>query len=148
MSVNEISDNNNVARYCRSSDISPIDGRIMPTAFHLRIDDSYLSVNWMEFFGKGNFLEAIREIQNIFARKKFGVGASAKFAVLNVGTAKRSVTEQTRNRNRIFAAHEPVDDDPSHAGIFGINQDNYQIIADILAECVEKPTYPARPPAE
>ena len=74
------------------------------------------------------------------------VRASAKITVMNVGTTKKAVFEESKNR--IFVTHEPQVDDPSHAGINGITRENYRIIADILSECLEKPTYPARPPAE
>ena len=146
MSVKRLPEDNHIARFCRATSIFE-DGRISPTAFHLRAGDSYLSVNWIEFFGKANNSEAVGELQNVFANKFRTVSAFAKFAVFIVGDAREAVSDKTEQKEEIFATHEPLDDDLSHAGINGITQENYPIIAAILAECVDA-TYPARPPAD
>jgi hypothetical protein len=46
------------------------------------------SVNWVEYFEKAMPKEAIAPLREIFTKKQFKIGATAKFALLNVGAAK------------------------------------------------------------
>ena len=138
-----IPENNHLSRYCGKQHLSDDDGRVLPTAFHLKEGETYLSVNWIEYFKGATLSEAISELQGIFARKLKRVGASAKFAVLNNGLTQIAVKNNTNQKEQIIAQHEPLEDDLSHAGYYGITQDNHRVIAEIMAECVEI-TYPAR----
>ena len=136
-----IRDEDHVVRYIGGKKIDQ--GRIQASAFFLKKDQKYLSVNWIEFFGQPNLADAVREIRGVFGRKEYKLGASARFAVLNVGEAKSFVLEGTEQIYRIFFTEEALSDDPSHAGINGITQENQMMIGEILSEAVQD-TFSAR----
>jgi hypothetical protein len=70
------------------------------------------------------------------------VGTQAKIAVLNVGKIREYIrTESPDNRN-LSVLHEPLEDDPSHSGIYNLHNDD-SLIADLIAEVVQE-TYSAR----
>ena len=72
-----------------------IDGDFIdPAAFRRKIKDDGniepgLSVNWVEYFQKDTPEEAVPPLCTIFAQKNRKVGTTSKFALLNVGKAKR-----------------------------------------------------------
>lgn len=138
---NLIPSEDNLARYCGKQKLD--NGRVLPLAFHLKEDESYVSVNWLEYFNKSSIPEAISELRPVFAKKFQNIRASARFAVLNIQKAQRMVQEGTDGKESVFGTHEPMDDDPSHSGLRGMTQDNYRLIAELVAESVDA-TYPAR----
>jgi hypothetical protein len=76
-----------------------IDGDfIEPAAFRRKVKDGKLeeglSVNWVEYFKKATPKEALAPLREIFD-KKFKIGATAKFALLNVGAAKTAAARYT-----------------------------------------------------
>ena len=77
--------------YCLGSKISE-DGRVSPTAFHLRSGESYLSVEWLALLNQPNRIDEIRKVVKILSTK-LRVGVSAKIAVTNVGGVCRHVVE-------------------------------------------------------
>jgi hypothetical protein len=92
-----------------------IDGDfIEPAAFRRKVKDSKLeeglSVNWVEYFKKATPKEAIAPLREIFD-KKFKIGATAKFALLNVGAAKTAAARYTA----VSIVLDEQDDDPSHS---------------------------------
>lgn len=92
-----------------------IDGDfIEPAAFRRKVKDGKLeeglSVNWVEYFKKATPKEAIAPLREIFD-KKFKIGATAKFALLNVGAAKTAAARYTA----VSIVLDEQDDDPSHS---------------------------------
>lgn len=61
-----IRDEHHVARYCSGSQHDG--GKVLPTAFQLRRpSETYLSVNWLEYFGLKTFDAALHRICAITA---------------------------------------------------------------------------------
>jgi len=116
-------------RYCPGSKISE-DGRVSPTAFHLRPGESYLSVEWLEFLNQPTRTDEIRKVVKILSTK-LRVGASAQIAVTNVGGVCRHVVESLGIQIRFL--NEPEPDDPAHSGIHDTDQDE-MLIAELIVE--------------
>ena len=114
------------------------DGLPSPGAFKLRDrDNGCLSVNWLEYFGKGDIANNIqhvrKELRNHYKTKKSG-----RLAVLNVGMAKSAV--MTTCKVDIHIRSDPRDGHRSHACVEYPANDND--VATTLSEMV-KYMYPA-----
>ncbi len=133
MTGDPIPPSDHVARYCPGSTIAP-GGRVSGTAFRLRAGEEYLSVNWLEFFNLPSRAHQIAEVRRILDTK-LTLGRTAKIAVLNVGEITNNVREQNPDGSEVSVRHEPLDDDPSHGGIFDVNSD---LIADLIAEIISE----------
>jgi len=55
--------------------------------------ESGLSVNWMEWFGVATPEEAVQLLREVFIKKSFSMGATSRFGLLNVGTAKAAASK-------------------------------------------------------
>ena len=140
MKGDQIPDPDHIARFCRPKQVS--DGQIQATAFMLRSDEEYLSVNWLEFLNCSSRDHEINEIQNIYSAK-LTVGVRAKIAVLNIGEVREKVLTESPDKRNIEVLHDPIeDDDPSHSGIYNLKQDD-ELIAELILETVHE-AYPAR----
>jgi hypothetical protein len=135
-----IPDSDHVGRYCKASTVE--NGEISAAAFMMRETEEYLSVNWLEVLKSPSRASQIRDLQELYT-KKLKVGATARIAILNVGTLRGKVERESPNSRLLRVLHEPEEpDDPSHAGIYEIPHDD-EIIAELIAQVVlEK--YPAR----
>ncbi len=133
-----IQDSDHVSRYCKPRSLSPSTGLPTGASFMLRDDETYLSVNWLEYLKKTSRVQEIEEVRRIFA-KKFNVASTGMFAVVNVGNTRNFVKNESNDSRQLQFIHEPEDNDPSHSGIHGIShQDNLtiaQLIADTVMEC-------------
>jgi hypothetical protein len=129
-----------VGRYCKASTVE--NGEISAAAFMMRETEEYLSVNWLEVLKSPSRASQIRDLQELYT-KKLKVGATARIAILNVGTLRSKVERESPDSRLLRVLHEPEEpDDPSHAGIYEIPHDD-EIIAELIAQVVlEK--YPAR----
>jgi len=135
-----IPDPDHIARFCRPKQVS--DGQIQATAFMLRSDEEYLSVNWLEFLNCSSRDHEINEIRNIYSAK-LTVGARAKIGVLNIGEVREKVVTESPDKRNIEVLHDPIeDDDPSHSGIYNLKQDD-ELIAELILATVHE-TYSAR----
>ena len=101
----------------------------MAAAFRLRQDEEYLSVNWVEYLGAPDLPAAVERIREVFRRKNYALRANGRFVVLNVGAAKTAVYEGIGYSLRFD--HLPLDDDQSHAGIFGYTADDLAVAAEL-----------------
>lgn len=135
-----IPDSDHVGRYCKASTVE--NGEISAAAFMMRETEEYLSVNWLEELKSPSRASQIRDLQELYT-KKLKVGATARIAILNVGTLRSKVERESPDSRLLRVLHEPEEpDDPSHAGIYEIPHDD-EIIAELIAQVVlEK--YPAR----
>lgn len=116
-------------RYCPGSTILE-DGRVSPTAFHLRPGESYLSVEWLEFFNQPTRADEIRKVVEILSTK-LRIGASAQIGVTNVEDVCRHVVKSSGVQIRFL--HEPEPGDPAHSGIHDTDQDE-MLIAELIVE--------------
>lgn len=140
MSEELVPDQDHVARYCRPKQIDA--GKIQPSAFILRENEEYLSVNWLENLCKSDRNDQIEALRNAFQQKQFTVKASAQFAILNVGIIRDKVREETVDKRDLQVAHKSSTTDPSHCGIYNLKPDN-MLIAELIIETIRE-TCPAK----
>ncbi len=134
-----IPDGDHVTRLCGGSHVRE-DGTTSATAFKPRPGEAYLSVNWPELLALGDRAVEITEVRRVLVSKRT-IGASARFAVLNVGTAREAVRQHSHDHRAISNRHEPEADasrplDPSHSGIYGVPEDD-MIIPELLTSVVQ-----------
>jgi hypothetical protein len=135
-----IPDSDHVGWYCKASTVE--NGEISATAFMMRETEEYLSVNWLEELKRPSRASQIRDLQEVY-NKKLKVGATARIAILNVGTLRSKVQRESPDSRLLRVLHEPEEpDDPSHAGIYEIPHDD-EIIAELIAQVVLE-NHPAR----
>jgi hypothetical protein len=107
---------------------------IDPAAFRRKTKDGKLeeglSVNWVEYFQKSTPKEAIAPLREIFEKKKFRIGATSKFALLNVGAAKAAAARYTS----VSIVMDAQENDPSHSLI----RDYDEAFNDQVAEELQK----------
>jgi hypothetical protein len=152
MKGDTIPDQDHVARLCNPNQAP--EGQIQPSAFMLKSEEEYLSVNWLEFLNCSCRESEINELRQLYSRKFSRVGAGARIAVLNVGKICEIVRTERPDNRELKVLHKPelLADDPSlkvddlsHSGIYNLNEDNH-LIAELIVEEVlsESDTYPAR----
>jgi len=125
-----------VSRFIGGSKV--IGNRVSGQAFRLRSDEDALSVNWLEFLSSsGTREEQIEQVRQVFINKNFTLGATAKFAALNVNEITTQVERETGGNSIVTVKHDPLDDDPSHSGIYDIPLDSEDIIAETIAMLVK-----------
>ncbi|GMQ79905.1 MAG: hypothetical protein BMS9Abin03_356 [Thermodesulfobacteriota bacterium] len=143
MKGDRIPDPDHISRSCRP--MQAPEGQIQATAFMLRLDEEYLSVNWLEYFDCSSRVQEINEIRNVYA-EKLNVGKRAKIAILNVGEIREKVLTESPDKRNIEVLHSPIENDvhdPSHGGIYNLKQDD-ELIAELILETVHE-THSARP---
>jgi hypothetical protein len=118
---------------------------ILATAFLPRENETYLSVNWVEFLAQATRRSELGELRMLYKRK-FSVGAGAKIAILNVGRMRAWVRGNSPDQRNLEARHEPLLEgnaqDPSHSGIFNIRYDD-ELIAELIVQAISE-SHPAR----
>lgn len=136
MKGDKIPDQNHIARYCKSTQVS--DGQIQATAFMLRTGEESLSVNWLEFLNCSSRESEITEIRNIYSAK-LNVGVHARIAILNIGEVRKKVLAESPDRRNLEVLHDPAPEmnDPSHSGIYNLKQDD-ELIAELILETVRE----------
>ena len=133
-----IPNEHHVARYCSGSLHQY--GKVLPAAFELRDGESYLSVNWLEYFGLVTFDAALARICADKHGLGFNIRKTGRFAVLNVGIIRsltESLSELSETIQPLTVTHLPEATDKSHSGIGGYPDDNlYFLVRDLLSEKV------------
>ena len=135
----DIRDEHHVARYCSGSQHDG--GKVLPTAFQLRRPgETYLSVNWLEYFGLDRFDAALGRICTDKLGLGFSIRDTGRFAVLNAGVVRSLSVESDELSDierSITVTHLPEAGDESHSGIGGYQHDDLGLlVADLLAERV------------
>jgi hypothetical protein len=134
-------DKDYVVRVCGGSHVQE-DGKIAPAAFRARPSEAYLSVNWLECLGMADRAAQLDAIRQTLAAKR-SVGATARLALLNVGTI-HAVSSSGNAFVNLRVRHEPVTEppDPSHSGIHGVAANDLNVSNSLSALVFE--LFPAR----
>ena len=140
MSVNPpnketLGDHHNVSRYCGEQAISEITGMPNAAAFKLRDDETYLSVDWLEYFHERNFDIALIGVRCAMTKRRRKIGAKSQFAVLNVGNTRSTIYQKLGYVPQIIREVEKFDE--SHAGIY-VRREKAGIVAFELAKQVRR----------
>lgn len=142
----ELPDDAHVVRYVKPTWISDEDGSIDGEAFRLKLNESGLSVNWLEWFGNCTKAQQLNEVRRLVRLKMRKSGCLAE---LNAGVTKQHVLKHTA----LNFIHNPLpaegnyEADPSHSEIAGLPPRDTlpaEMLGDMIAECVEN----AHPTAE
>ena len=137
----ELPDHDHVVRYVKPSLVE--DETIDGGAFLLRTSETALSVNWLEAF-EGNQQDQLSEVRRLC---RLNLARNGRFALLNVGEAKRQVSGSMEGVGISAAPLAPMDGfeaDPSHAEITGLppgDSDEAMLIGDSIAQCVIYPLH-------
>ena len=116
----------NITRNCKPCAVQdglPLVGALLP-----RPSEEYVSADWLEYLDSKDLATAVEEVRTRFQSRKYRLRPNGRFAFLNVGRSRESVTEV---QGRIEFEHLPLDDDDSHAGIVGIGEEDLAIATEI-----------------
>ena len=133
-------DEHHFSRYCKPTAVGR-DGLPTAAAFEIRPGEEYLSVNWLEYFDTPDPGAAVGRIRAAFRHKGYRVRPNGRFAVVNVGAALTAVAEVVGRRGRVD--HIPLEDDESHAGLFGYSADDLVAAVELRALIRPEHVYPA-----
>ena len=117
------------------------DGLPMAAAFEIRPGEDYLSVNWLEYFNAPDLDAAIERVREAFDAKGYRVRPNGRFAVVGVGAAKAAIAAAIGQPGSV--EHLPLDDDQSHAGLYGYPQGDLAAAAALRARVQQ--VHPAVP---
>ena len=126
----DLPDGHHMSRYCKPSSVGR-DGLPLASAFRLKAGEEYLSVNWLEYFRSAHLGAAVECVRKSFRRKGYGLRPNGRFAVLSVGSAKNAVAAAVGRSGRV--EHLPLDNDPSHAGLFGDPSHDLAVAVELRA---------------
>ena len=140
MSSVPLPDDDHASRYCKPTAVGD-DGLPMASAFALRNEENYLSINWLEYFGEPNLSDAVQRVRAAFRNKRYKLRPQGRFVVLHVGAAKTAVLDATGKTLRID--NLPFKDDPSHAGILGYSSDDLMVALELKALVRDRDVYHA-----
>ena len=127
---NDLPEEHHISRYCSPSSINKFHGLPTAAAFMLRKTDDFLSVNWLDYFNKGDINLSIDCVRQVFIEKGFQIKANGRFVSLNVGDVISVIYSHLQSSD-ISIKHLPVEDDPSHSGVFGYTQSDNLIALKI-----------------
>jgi len=141
MPKTEIDEKHHVSRYCKPLCVGP-DDLPLGCAFELRKKETYLSVNWLEYYGKSDFVKSIDLVRQAFLKKRYRPSTSGKFVFLKISKVKSVIVSLSSRSFKI--EHIPTRNDLSHAGIYGYT-DSDKLIALKISELVRpEDVYPAK----
>lgn len=129
-----VPESDHVLRYC--SPLHMKGEKVRPGAFDFRSGEKFLSVNWMEYFGKG--MSQYVQVAKIRATmsKNLTLKANGRFAKINVG----SITGGIKNAQ---VRHIPEFTNPSHAGICVANEQNRELTLEFANLVKPNDVFPA-----
>lgn len=85
--------------------------------------------------------DAVEQVREAFSSKNYRVRSNGRFAVLNVGEAKKAIQAAVGHALRI--EHLPSDNDRSHAGIFGYTANDLVVATELKALVTSQDVHPA-----
>jgi hypothetical protein len=139
--TDELDPDHHIFRYVggRSIDGDEVDS----SAFWRKEKDGQLeagvSVNWVEWFGMPTPEEVVQPLRQVFEKKNFRLGATSKFALLNVGQAKTSAAQYAA----VSIVRDPEPDDDSHSLIRDYDAALNEQVAEQLQKVIIA-TYPTK----
>lgn len=113
----------------------------MAAAFELRPGEDHLSVNWLQYFAAPDLDAAVARVREVFRDKGYRLRPNGRFAVVRVGAALAAVAEAVGRRGRV--EHLPLEDDESHAGLFGYSADDLAVAVELRALIQREHVHPA-----
>jgi len=112
-------------------------------AFKLRPDETYLSINWLEYFEFEGDREAQIQASVKTFRRTLKVGAKSAFGLGNVSRIKQVCRSRDVN---VRIVYEPKDDNKSHSAIRRLPQDDAMLLdalaADAFVELIHNTAIP------
>ncbi len=133
-----IVDENHISRICPRKTLDPDTQIVTGASFRLRLDENYLSVNWLESLESNNNREIqISKLKIILDIKGYTLKKSSKIAVLHVGNMCSHVKENSKDQRCLEVFHEPNTIDCSHSGIYNSKVDEI-LISELIAQKVEE----------
>ena len=133
-------DDHHFSRYCKPTAVGR-DGLPMAAAFELRPGEEHLSVNWLEYFDTRDLGATVECVREAFRRKRYRIRRNGKFVVVSVGAALAAVAETVGRRGRV--EHMPLEDDESHAGLFGYTADDLAVAVELRILIQREDVHPA-----
>ncbi len=130
MTGRPLPDEDHVARYCKPSSVDT-QGRPMASAFALREGEDHFSANWLEYFDERDQGKAVARVRQALRKKGYRLRPNGRLAVLDVGFVKAAVQDGVGLALDI--RHCPLDDDDSHAGIFGYGPGDLAVAIEMQA---------------
>jgi hypothetical protein len=138
----ELPPDHHIFRYIGGGSIH--DDFIEPAAFRRKTKggrmETGLSVNWFEWFGTATPQDAVQPLREVLVKKRFGVGVTSRFALLNVANAKASAAKYAS----VSIVQDKQPDDDSHSLVTGYAE----ALNDQVAEQLQKAmitSYPTTP---
>ena len=130
MTGDRLPDTDRVSRYCRPRQV--LDGEPLPAAFMPRDGEEYLSVNWLEYFSASSSADQISQVRETMQSAGFRLSRNGLFAILQIGVSRAEVKDKFEVE--IEFVHEPLPNDGSHAGIYGLPTHDYELLSDIATQ--------------
>ena len=125
-------------RYVRPSHVRE-DGSIDGENFRLRLQETALSINWLDYFQRRSKEEQLGEVSRLI---RLSVRPNGRFAELNVGTTIRDLELLLPAIRFVHSPSEATPRyraDPSHSEILGLppgGSPQAALVGEMIAECV------------
>ncbi|MDA2927173.1 hypothetical protein MYX78_08070 [Acidobacteria bacterium AH-259-G07] len=132
-----VPDTDHVSRYCSRSRLTE-EGKVTAAAFQLKEHEQSISVNWLEFLSQPNRQAEIAEVRKVLTSNRITLRRTGRIAVLNVGETRNHVYSATHPDSKdLHILHDPLPNDSSHSGIFGVMMDD-QLIPELIVQTVKE----------
>ena len=136
MKDDPLHDEDHVSRYCYPSWVQ--DNLPTVEAFRLRGEELYLSVNWIEYWGKGSIEDALSDIRGDI---ELTLKKDGRFVVLGVGDVRQSIEDVVGTKPPV--THQPTAKMKSHSAVFGLRAGESDIAVALMQLVVEESVFPA-----
>jgi|SRR6185436_8184261 len=134
-----LSPNDHVSRYCSGGRLTST-GKPSGAAFTFNTNppEEFLSVNWLEYFAGLTPDQQLAEIRKALEATGLTLRRTGRFALYTVQTI---IDNFPSAGTAVTVLHWPEPDDPSHSGIFNVNDADKDILQEMLAfvECQMMP---------
>ncbi len=98
-------------------------------AFKLKLDEPYLSVNWLEHFDGEREVKIQASVKTF--RSTLKVGTKSTFGIGNVGRIKEICRARDAN---VRVVHEPEENNQSHSAIRRLPRDDVMLLDALAAD--------------